>query len=41
VLAGQLFSLVSPGAPFAVAALLTLPALLMAWTVVKRVPRLA
>ncbi len=41
ILAGQLFSLVSPGAPFAVAALLILPALGFAWTVIRRTPRLA
>jgi predicted MFS family arabinose efflux permease len=38
VLAGQLFSLVSPGAPFAWAALLTLPGLWLAGEVRKRVP---
>lgn len=41
VLAGQLFSLVSPGAPFAFAALLILPALWFAWAVIQRSPRLA
>jgi MFS transporter, DHA1 family, tetracycline resistance protein len=41
VAAGQLFSLVAPGAPFAFSALLILPALWFAWTVIQRVPRLA
>ena len=39
VMAGQLFSLVAPGAPFAFSALLVLPALVFAWAVVKRMPR--
>jgi len=38
VLAGQMFSLVSPGSPFAVAAILILPALWFAGQVRKRVP---
>jgi MFS family permease len=38
VLAGQLFSAVAPGAPFAVAALLILPGLWFAGEVRKRVP---
>lgn len=41
VVAGQLFSLVTPGAPFAFSALMVLPALWLAWAVVRRVPRLA
>lgn len=41
VMAGQLFSLVAPGAPFAFSALLILPALWFAWAVIKRTPRLA
>ncbi len=41
VLAGQLFSLVSPGSPFAVAALLILPAIWLAVQVKNRAPRLA
>jgi len=41
VLAGQLFSLVSPGSPFALSALLILPALWFAWAVIQRMPRLA
>jgi len=39
--AGQLFSLVQPGAPFAFAAVLILPAVWFAAQVVKRTPRLA
>jgi len=39
--AGQLFSLVQPGAPFALSAILILPALWFAATVVRRVPKLA
>ena len=39
IMAGQLFSLVAPGAPFAFSALLVLPALVFAWAVVKRMPR--
>ncbi|WP_293462503.1 MFS transporter [Phenylobacterium sp.] len=41
VMAGQLFSLVAPGAPFAFSALLILPALWFAWAVIQRTPRLA
>jgi MFS family permease len=41
VLAGQLFSLVAIGAPFAFSALLILPALWFAGQVVRRMPRLA
>jgi MFS family permease len=41
VLAGQLFSLVSPGSPFALSALLVLPALWFAWAVIQRMPRRA
>jgi predicted MFS family arabinose efflux permease len=41
VLAGQLFSMVSPGSPFALSALLILPALWFAWAVIQRTPRLA
>jgi predicted MFS family arabinose efflux permease len=41
VVAGQLFSLVAPGAPFAFSALMVLPALWFAWAVMQRVPRLA
>jgi len=41
VVAGQLFSLVAPGAPFAFSALLILPALVFAWAVIQRMPRLA
>ena len=41
VVAGQLFSLVAPGGPFAFSALLILPALWFAGQVVKRTPRLA
>ncbi|ODT88836.1 MFS transporter [Phenylobacterium sp. SCN 70-31] len=39
--AGQLFSTVSPGAPFAASALLILPALWLARSVIRRAPRLA
>jgi MFS family permease len=41
VIAGQLFSLVAPGAPFAFSALMVLPALWLAGDVVRRAPRLA
>ena len=41
VLAGQMFSMISPGSPFALSALLILPALWFAWAVIKRTPRLA
>ena len=41
VAAGQLFSAVSPGAPFAFSALLILPAFWFAMQVIRRVPRLA
>ncbi|MFZ5720414.1 MAG: MFS transporter [Pseudomonadota bacterium] len=41
VMAGQLFSLVTVGAPFAFSALLILPALWFAAQVVRRTPRLA
>jgi predicted MFS family arabinose efflux permease len=41
VAAGQLFSLVAVGAPFAFSALLILPALWFARTLIQRVPRLA
>ena len=41
VVAGQLFSLVAPGAPFAFAALLVLPALWFAAQVRRRLPRVA
>lgn len=41
VVAGQLFSLASPGAPFAFSALMILPALWFAWAVVQRAPKLA
>jgi MFS family permease len=40
IAAGQLFSLVSPGAPFAFSAALILPGLWFAWRVVKKSPRL-
>jgi MFS family permease len=39
--AGQAFSLIQPGAPFAMSALLILPALWFAWTIIQRTPRLA
>lgn len=39
VMAGQAFSMIRPGAPFAISALLILPALWFAWAVVKRMPR--
>ena len=39
IYAGQLFSLVSPGAPFALGAFLILPALVMAYQVMKLLPR--
>lgn len=41
VMAGQAFSLIQPGAPFALSALLILPALWFAWAVVQRTPKLA
>jgi predicted MFS family arabinose efflux permease len=41
VLAGQLFSLISPGSPFFFSALLIAPALWFAWMVIQRMPRLA
>ncbi len=41
IYAGQLFSMVSPGAPFALGCLLILPALVLAVQVLKRVPRRA
>lgn len=41
VIAGQLFSLIAPGAPFVFSALLILPALWFAWAVIRRAPRLA
>ena len=41
VIAGELFSLVTPGAPFAFAALLILPGLWLAAQVRKRVPMAA
>jgi len=41
VMAGQAFSMIQPGAPFAISALLILPALWFAWEVVRRSPRLA
>lgn len=41
ILAGQMFSALSPGSPFALSALLILPALWFAWAVIKRMPRLA
>jgi MFS family permease len=41
VLAGQLFSLISPGSPFFFSALLIGPALWFAWMVIQRMPRLA
>lgn len=41
VMAGQAFSLITPGAPFAISALLVAPALWFALAVVKRTPRLA
>lgn len=37
VMAGQAFSLIQPGAPFAISALLILPALWFAWAVIGRV----
>lgn len=39
IMAGQAFSLVAPGAPFAISALLILPALWFAAEVIRRVPR--
>jgi len=41
IYAGQLFSLVAPGAPFALGALLIVPALILAFQVMRRVPRRA
>ncbi|MDP3855477.1 MFS transporter [Phenylobacterium sp.] len=41
IYAGQLFSMVSPGAPFALGCILILPALVLAFQVLKRVPRRA
>ena len=41
IYAGQLFSLISPGAPFALGAILIVPALIMAFQVLKRTPRRA
>ena len=41
VAAGQLFSMVSPGAPFGFSALLILPAFWFAVQVIGRAPRLA
>lgn len=41
VIAGQAFSMVAAGAPFAISALLIAPALWFAWAVIKRTPRLA
>jgi MFS family permease len=41
IAAGQAFSLIQPGAPFAMSALLILPALWFAWMIVKRTRRLA
>lgn len=41
VAAGQAFSIVQPGAPFAISALLILPALVFAAQIVRRTPRLA
>jgi MFS transporter, DHA1 family, tetracycline resistance protein len=41
VAAGQAFSLIQPGAPFALSALLILPALWFAWGVIGKTPRLA
>lgn len=41
VYAGQLFSLVDPAAPFALTAILIMPALVLAWQVWKRLPQAA
>ena len=41
VLAGQAFSMIAPGAPFALSALMILPALWLAAQVIPRSPRLA
>lgn len=41
IYAGQLFSMISPGAPFALGALLILPALVLAFQILKRAPRRA
>jgi MFS transporter, DHA1 family, tetracycline resistance protein len=41
IYAGQLFSLISPSAPFALGALLIVPALVLAFQVLKRTPRQA
>jgi MFS family permease len=41
VAAGQAFSLIQPGAPFAMSALLMLPALWFAGEIIRRTPRLA
>ena len=41
MLAGHLFTVVAPGAPFALSAVLILPALWFAWAVIGRSPRLA
>lgn len=41
IYAGQLFSMISPGAPFALGALLILPAVVLAFQVLKRAPRRA
>lgn len=38
ILAGQLFSLISPGAPFALTALLILPAIWLCLQIMARVP---
>ena len=40
-MAGQAFSMIQPGAPFAISALLILPALWFASEVIRRSPRLA
>lgn len=39
--AGQAFSMIQPGAPFAISALLIIPALWFAWKVIGMTPRLA
>jgi DHA1 family tetracycline resistance protein-like MFS transporter len=41
IYAGQLFSLVSPGAPFALTAILIVPAMVLAFQIARRLPRRA
>jgi MFS family permease len=41
MVAGWLFAVVAPGGPFALSAVLILPALWFAWTVIGKIPRLA